>query len=95
MGKNKNKKKNQTSEAPVETPEDDTKMTEESKDAQPSDGVKWLEEVFGSKASVNTTSASDDTTSIASSSDDGSKEDAPKTEVIGPLPPGEEDFEED
>lgn len=97
MGKNKNKKKNQTSYAPAETPkaEDDTKMEEENKDAQPNDGVKLLEEVFGSKASVNTISASDDSTSNNSSIETKESSDTPKTEVIGPMPPAENDFEKE
>ena len=103
MGKNKNKKKNQSSDAAAETPvetatestketEEDTKMEGATNEAVPNDGVKLLEEVFGSKASVT----SDDSASNNSSTDtkDTAKEE-PKAEVIGPLPPAEDDFEEE
>ena len=103
MGKNKNKKKNQSSdvaaETPEETPTESTKETEEdskmegttTNEAVPNDGVKLLEEVFGSKASVT----SDDSASNNSSTDTKDTKDEAKTEVIGPLPPAEEDFEEE
>jgi len=102
MGKNKNKKKNQSSDAaaetPVETPTESTKETEEdtkmegaTNEAVPNDGVKLLEEVFGSKASVT----SDDSASNNSSTDTKDTKDEAKTEVIGPLPPAEDDFEEE
>ena len=101
MGKNKNKKKNQSSEATVETPvvetpvesakvEEDTKMEGTTTEPVPNDGVKLLEEVFGSKASVT----SDDSTSNNSSTETKDTVET-KTEVIGPLPPAEDDFEEE
>jgi hypothetical protein len=56
-------------------------MEEASTDQVPNDGVKLLEEVFGSKASVNSpTGASEDSTSNNSSTEtkEGAKEEAPK-----------------
>ena len=65
------------------------------------DGVKLLEEVFGSKASVSSTGPSDDNSSSSSkdTKTEGSEEakkgePAKATEIIGPMPPADDDFEE-
>ena len=61
MGKNKNKKKNTTSEETAKT--DDLAMEESLPEEVPNDGVKLLEEVFGAKASVTSTGPSDESSS--------------------------------
>ena len=71
MGKNKNKNKNKEIAAtadfieqpPVVEIKEDVEMTEKPIEETPNDGVKLLEEVFGSKASVSSTGQSDDSTS--------------------------------
>ena len=69
----------------METPkaEEDLPMEETATEQVPNDGVKLLEEVFGTKASVtSSTGTSDDSTSNNSSTEtkDASKEEAPKKE---------------
>lgn len=103
MGKNKNKKKNSeaaTADAPAAEAQEDEEMAEKPTEETPNDGVKLLEEVFGSKASVG----SDDSTSNNSSTDPvkevatEEKQDEKLPEVssiIGPVPPADDEFDEE
>jgi len=79
-------------------------MTEKPTEETPNDGVKLLEEVFGSKASVSSTGGSDDSTSNNSASEPvkevatEDKQELKEPEgsaVIGPVPPADDEFDED
>ena len=105
MGKNKNKKKN-TEAATIEPPaeiKEDEEMTEKPTEETPNDGVKLLEEVFGS-ASVSSSGVSDDSTSNNSATEPEKeaateeKQDIKVPEaatIIGPLPPADDEFDEE
>jgi hypothetical protein len=104
MGKNKNKNKKTEAVAeslPAETKED-VEMTEKPSEETPNDGVKLLEEVFGSKASVSSTGASEDSTSnnsatapvIEYAAEDKQESKEPEGQsVIGPMPPTDDEYD--
>jgi hypothetical protein len=106
MGKNKNK--NKKTDAAVEQPPAETKedeeMTEKPSEETPNDGVKLLEEVFGSKSSVSSNGVSEDSTSNNSSTElvkEATTEDKQESKepegpsVIGPMPPADDEFDEE
>ena len=111
MGKNKKKNKqgaagNETAEKPEQEEAAAEGEDKEMTDGK-GDGVKLLEEVFGSKASVSSTGASDDGQSSKSAdSKDGGSTDGTSTKTeeakgpeaasaIGPQPPADDEFDEE
>jgi hypothetical protein len=78
-------------------------MTEKPSEETPNDGVKLLEEVFGSKANVSSTGASDESTSNSSATEpvkESAVEDKQESKepegqsVIGPMPPADDEYDE-
>jgi hypothetical protein len=77
-------------------------MTEKPTEETPNDGVKLLEEVFGSKASVSSTGVSDDSSSNNSATEplnevvteDKQESKEPEvTTIIGPIAPPDDEFD--